>query len=83
MKQEHAGAFAPDLFEPPAEYSAARWHFVGTEYGVMCASWWPSIDGCDCGSWDISGHCTRADDLHARKAWDYLGPVPMPPKEKP
>ena len=51
----------PDHLEPPDEHKHHRWHWVETEHGMMCASWYP-VDDYRRGMWDISGHTKDADN---------------------
>ena len=59
---------------PPQDHSKWRWHWLDTEHGPMCASWFPMLD-----TWDISGHSFRADDARV-KSMAYLTPA-IPPSE--
>lgn len=65
-----------DKVAPPREHDHRRWHWIDTEHGLMCASWYPmAADG---GLWDISGHAVRASDAMALRQWKYIGPA-IPP----
>jgi len=60
---------------PPPEHRDKRWHWLDTEHGPMCASWFPLIGK---GTWDISGHTFDCDSLNAIRM-EYLGPA-IPPE---
>lgn len=61
---------------PPPEHNSARWHWIETEHGMMCASWFPSAS--QGGSWDISGHSFAASAPRVLKGFRYCGPCLLP-----
>lgn len=69
----------PDHLEPPDEHKHHRWHWVETEHGMMCASWYP-VDDYRRGMWDISGHTKDADNPFVVRSWRYAGPA-IPPDQ--
>lgn len=62
---------------PAAEDNEKRWHWLDTEHGPMCASWFPLIGR---GTWDISGHTFDFDSLTA-KEMTYIGPAVIPKQD--
>lgn len=69
-----------DKLEPPPEHRHHRWHWIETEHGPMCASWFPEISGIR-SAWDISGHNKFSDDPLVLRMWRYIGPA-IPPHEE-
>lgn len=74
------GSSMPDKLEPPPEHQHHRWHWIETEHGPMCASWFPEISGIR-SAWDISGHNKFSDDPLVLRMWRYIGPA-IPPHEE-
>lgn len=69
-----------DRVAPPREHDHHRWHWIDTEHGMMCASWYPvAVDG---GLWDISGQTRTPEDPKVRREWKYVGPA-IPPADYP
>jgi hypothetical protein len=69
----------PEIFAPPPEHNHRRWHWIETDHGPMCASWYPLIGY---GSWDISGHMKNAENPSILREWLYLGPAIPPDASK-